>query len=145
MFNKLVQLKDKLGNNIHPKNLIYEMRLTKLENIKDVYSTEEIKTNKVYIDETGKEWSIYRKIFVGTSESGGNWGSFPLNITKLNEITDMRFKCGTSQEMYTSNFYISATYQITFRLGGSNVQYLIGSGYSNLPFKVTVEYTKTTN
>jgi len=103
------------------------------------YSTTEIDTGKKWID--GKK--IYRKVFVGTTGSGGNWSSFPLNITNLNEITDMRFKCGTSYEMYTSNFYASSTYQIIFRLGESNVQYLIGSGYSDLPYKVIIEYTKT--
>lgn len=142
---KYEQLKDIDGNLVDPKNLNYEIRLKKLENMKDVYSSEEVKTNKVLIDESGKEWPIYRKVFEGTTGTGGDWASFPLNITNLNEITDMRFKCGNSGEMYTSNFYVSTTYQIIFRLGSSKVQYLLGSGYSNLIYKVTVEYTKTTN
>ena len=105
------------------------------------YSTDEVNTHKKWID--GKD--IYRKVYIGTSGAGGNWASFPLNITNLNEITDMRFKCGNPVEMYTSNFYVSTTYQIMFRLGVSEVQYLLGSGYSDLPYKVTVEYTKTTD
>lgn len=45
--------------------------------IPEIYSTDEVKTNEIYIDKNGKKWNIYQKMFV-TSEKTFNTGTYEL-------------------------------------------------------------------
>ena len=114
--------------------------------IQDVYSTKEVKTNKVWID--GKP--IYRTVLSGMIFDGNK----NHNIKNIDNIT---FICGTmwsgtKQEEATNVFpintvrvgyidralgvYMSKSY-FAFDKGSS-----IGSGYS---YRIITEYTKTTD
>lgn len=114
--------------------------------MQDVYSTEEVKTNKVWID--GKP--IYRTVLTGMIFDGLK----NHNISNIDNITDVygTLWSGVDQEQGTNVFpintvrvnyadrslgvYISKT-QYGFDKGSS-----IGSGYS---YRIIAEYTKTTD
>lgn len=112
----------------------------------DVYSTEEVKTNKIWIDNK----PIYRKVLSGMIFDGTR----NHNISNIDNITSINgtLWSGTTQEQGTNIFPIN-----TVRVGyptralgvyvnktsyafdkGSD----IGTGFS---YRIIVEYTKTTD
>lgn len=112
----------------------------------DVYSTEEVKTNKIWID--GKP--IYRKILTGTKNAG--WTD--IDISAINYDT-IFINNDTTHFTFTENssnwckgpYYFSNTDFITAQIKISSNQINIGagSGLSNISYKVVLEYTKTTD
>ena len=114
--------------------------------ITDVYSTNEVKTNKVYIDENGIEWPVYRKIVNGTLPSQ-NFTKF-IDMSFANEIIgeDIRIKDGSSTiKMPFVN--LVNDYYLDFYIDSSNNYYIhfSANAYGSKPFKAIIEYTKTTN
>ena len=135
MSKKLVQLKNINNENIDPINLNYETRITNLEN--NVYSTNEVKTKEKWTN--GK--SIYRKTYTGTTPTlTGSWQT--IAITGLSSVMDELVKiegmCGTGNLPR----YSDGGYYIDIQVTSKNYINVMGKGYSNQPFKVTLYYTK---
>ncbi|MBO6243157.1 MAG: hypothetical protein J6O41_01120 [Clostridia bacterium] len=126
---KLIQMKDNDGK-VFPK-------------IYDVYSHNEVKTNKVYIDENGKEWVIYRNIITGTLPTT-NFTTF-ITINNLNEILleDIRVTLtdGNKIKLPFVNL-INNVYCDYYISGNKYMTHFSASTYGNRPFKAILEYTK---
>lgn len=112
---------------------------------KDVYSTEEVKTNKVWID--GKP--IYRKVTTFTALS-----DFNTNISNLNVVVDAKIIIkGSGTEwrnlpwLYAGSTYGDASWAGGFyitRAGRVIIQ--AGSSISNITYgHIVILYTKTTD
>ena len=117
-------------------------------NAKEIYSTSEIKTNKVWIDENGIRHSVYRKVYTrqdGTLQgdytidnrgiistlvsyeiiiknSSGNW------VSPSYFAPDNFYGCGVKHDAQTNNLVFSV-------LGGNTI----------INTRITYEYTKTTD
>ena len=110
--------------------------------VEDVYSTDEVKTNKIWID--GKP--IYRKVVTGTINATGNnqvilTGNIDSLIDYSGYINDPaeNLKLIIGKSTYTDGGS-SRIIQI------SNSLYMgYANNYHNLSFYAVVEYTKTTN
>ena len=135
--SKLVQLKDSEGN-IYPK-------------IRDVYSYSEIKTNKIYIDENGKEWNIYRKRKKSGYLLNNDTSIINMGVSNIKKIIDFK--------IIASNDNGSMVFKIPF-IGTDNMfnNGKIGTRiYNNEIYirptfdarsyfvDITLEYTKTSN
>lgn len=138
---KLVQLTNKDNENMDPINLNYEKRLIKLEN--DVYSTEEVKTNRKWID--GKP--IYRKIIAYTGERlEAGRHTIKHNISNIGSYRAII----SSSFMYNGDMWTGVTstnnYAGAISFNSTEVA-LIVAGWDKLfsPVYVTLEYTKTTD
>lgn len=103
----------------------------------DVYSTSEVKTNKVWIDGS----PIYRKVISKADVSSSNitipHGISNLGITFLPEVTVTKGE-GISYFPYNSN------YDFKIEKVDTNYVYVSGnSGFTNWTIYITLEYTKT--
>jgi len=109
----------------------------------DVYSEEEKKINKVWID--GKP--IYRKVIKFTNGLNTGVNSFQHNIPSIDSITNVQLlmKFGTS-------FYINSAYESTANFlslcaaSTTDIFIAVGSGWGNSfkqGFTIIMEYTKT--
>lgn len=105
--------------------------------IKDIYSTNEIKTNKIW---DGKP--VYRKVF----NRGASLASFNHNIPNIKNIwinNDLTFRIHNSGNHISLNASRSGTYcyvnqtTVTFNNGDTSI--------SPSQVFVTLEYTKTTD
>ena len=112
-------------------------------NIKDVYSTDEVKTNKVWID--GKP--IYRKVFYSATnwENNAVIGSIPnfdtiviiMNVSRFASSDVSNYQNYGNDGQNWSMAYVSTV--------NNDVIVQRGGGFlNNLPSSVIVEYTKTT-
>lgn len=114
---------------------------------KDVYSTSEVKTNKVYIDENDKECPVYRKIFRGNKVSGTDL-NFPA-INNIKEITELYgvLISNSASNRYHIPYYANSSIFINVECSSTGVIKVESgtSGYSNGTVKITIEYTKTTD
>lgn len=121
---------------------------SEIQSIKDaeVYSTSEVKTNKVWID--GKP--IYKKVLVGGSVSGGSGIIISTNTNNIDTmLTTTGFGLNSggswwplnrSHETtfnYQSGFYYNKTYNRFEVNSGTN------AGYTKV--YIIMEYTKTTD
>lgn len=115
------------------------------EAIEDVYSTTEIKTNKVWTD--GKP--IYRKIFNVGALPNINTKAIDLDITNLDYATNLYGTCKRDSDSaflplpYLHPANLSEQIALYLRLG----QIIITTGQDRSAFSgyVTLEYTKTTD
>lgn len=108
---------------------------------KDVYSIEEVKTNKVWVDDNDKEWPIYRKTFVfgeAILVLVGEW----VNII---EISSLNLKGLIDIKLLDRN---DLAWTGTLSKIQSNYLQLAGIGRDNTSWYVKtliLEYTKTTD
>lgn len=108
---------------------------------KDVYSTIETKTNKVWIDNK----PIYRKTYTGNAAK-----STGVNIEQLTFVDNLVNCYGWAESNYDWTWAIpnSGDYQIQarFRRTDSQLQLYFGTNFSSSnTFVFTIEYTKTTD
>ena len=115
-------------NNLH-SIITYEIDLK----VKDVYSTSEIITNKVYVDSNNVEHPIYRKIIELKNVPRG-YSVYPHNINNLGDITDVygRFKDSNTQNPVSK---VVADNITTYGIGvldinATDFHTLLGSGVS---------------
>lgn len=99
---------------------------------KDVYSTTETKTNKVWID--GKP--IYRKVFntgisFGTSNQWENTGAVFSNLSTLISVFALRNN-------------ITVVYQFSYAMNGNDLTAITSVPLGSPVDTIIVEYTKTT-
>ena len=113
--------------------------------IKDVYSTTEVKTNKVWINNK----PIYRRIFRLTSPSStGQWTDYTHDIANIDEFTDciVNIKLPDVGHQYFADFYQDSGYYFNFvpklTMFSARVGYY---KYTNKTMTIIVEYTKTTD
>lgn len=121
---------------------------TELTNVinAEVYSTNEVKTNKVWID--GKP--IYRKVLTGTKNAG--WTDISISAINYdtifinNDATHFTFT-ENSSNWCKGPYYFSGTDFITaqIKINSNQINIGAGSGLSNISYKVVLEYTKTTD
>ena len=114
---------------------------------KDVYSSAEVKTNKVYIDSNDYEWPIYRKFFTGNAAQNA--------VVSLATISDLKFITsikGTAQSNYNWTWNIPngspSGYEVQVRMQTSTkeIQMTFGDYFRTAnTFWCTIEYTKTTD
>ena len=131
-------------NNLH-SIITYEIDLK----VKDVYSTSEIITNKVYVDSNNVEHLIYRKIIELKNVPRG-YSVYRHNINNLGDITDVygRFKDSNTQNPVSK---VVADNITTYGIGvldinATDFHTLLGSGVSTTnTMRVVFEYTKTTD
>ena len=109
----------------------------------EVYSTSEVKTNKVWIDDK----PIYRKVITGTTSStnGSTWNYVNLNTPNINEILPMTtIKYGPSEnEINIGN--VNDSYGFQYRILYKNQLMYRQYGYKNIPYTLLLVYTKTTD
>ena len=131
-------------NNLH-SIITYEIDLK----VKDVYSTSEIITNKVYVDSNNVEHPIYRKIIELKNVPRG-YSVYHHNINNLGDITDVygRFKDSNTQNPVSK---VVADNITTYGIGvldinATDFHTLLGSGVPTTnTMRVVFEYTKTTD
>lgn len=110
---------------------------------KTVYSTNEIKTNKVWID--GKP--IYRKVYTGNAVKSGK----VILEDDISFIDTIINAYGTAKSQYGWNWIIpnfSSGYEVLVRMSDDtdDLQIYFGSNYTTSQiYKAVVEYTKTTD
>lgn len=121
---------------------------TELTNVinAEVYSTNEVKTNKIWIN--GKP--IYRKIITGTKSSG--WTDISLSNINYDTIyingAETYFTYINSSTKFSKNtFYFSPTDFLVAQIQTNNKKINIGAGtdLSNINYYIVLEYTKTTD
>ena len=107
--------------------------------VQDVYSTNEIKTNKVWID--GK--TIYRKTFsISTSGANATW-STNLSSVNCDNVIKVFGIAGTSN---LKTAILSDTQAVVFRPSSKAVEiYFNNPGTDAMTGYITIEYTKTTD
>lgn len=111
-------------------------------NYKDVYSTSEVKTNKVWID--GKP--IYRKVFTELSLSlngDGNWHDFvdaPQNLENIVQGWFMR-----SESAYDHHGLVNPVNALSLNEVNNKIAYATKFGWTTQMTGLVLEYTKTTD
>lgn len=118
------------------------------EGLQDIYSTSEVKTNKIWID--GKP--IYRKTFT-TTNLPGNATTTIGSISNLDTVIDINgiipLELGASTKQYITLNHIRKTnleWAFAPMVTGNDIQIIRGSyGTVSGTVYVTVEYTKTTD
>lgn len=111
--------------------------------VEDVYSTSEVKTNKVWIDDK----PIYRKIVPITdngtyNESGKRFTWTNSNINNLSQVTDLFCVINYSNRALTSSSNEVDIYYLTDK----RLQFAVSTNYTaGSSGYVIIEYTKTTD
>lgn len=116
------------------------------EEAKDVYSTSEVKTNKVWID--GKP--IYRKVVNFGRLPNSNNQTVAHNISNIDVITNIY---GTSHVYNLSEYYPmplqyrgnDSAYNAEIVVDKTNIKISTDKDRSNYEAIITIEYTKTTD
>lgn len=102
--------------------------------IKDIYSTKEVKTNKIWFD--GKP--IYRKSFQFTTANNTSWNLIENN--NYDYVTDI------NGEVFANEHYIGITKHINFYRLNGNLYYQNQTTFSQgKQITFWIEYTKTTD
>lgn len=109
----------------------------------EVYSTSEVKTNKVWIDNK----PIYRKVLSGTLPTGAGGNSFSISNSEIISVNG--FVKSTYGPWWSINNYFSEQrYNINCRLkeNRNEINLECGAFYNtNSKYFLIVEYTKTTD
>lgn len=124
---------------------IYKVTANNMNEIKTVvnglvdsttYDTNEIAVG-AWID--GK--TIYKKTFTGSLPTITQSWTTLINVSSLNisNLIDIEGMCGTGKLPR----YSSSSYYIDIQLTGNGNIQVMGLGYSNQPYKITLYYTKT--
>lgn len=116
-----------------------------IDEIKDaeIYSTDEVKTNKVWID--GKP--IYRKVFTINVTSNDDL-RYNHNLTDLDKywINQENSFIFNNDESLSINYYYSSSDWSRVWINGTQIRIRIGaSNFGNRIAYIVVEYTKTTD
>lgn len=134
-------INDKLTKELQEQIAENEEEITKIKN-GEVYSTNEVKTNKTWID--GKP--IYKKVF-NTNIDTSTVGWKEVGTLEFDEIVNSSFICTTTNEptrIRTNNTYCNLSFY-------NNKCYIAGTGAWDstenklMLKKIIVEYTKQTN
>lgn len=109
----------------------------------ETYSTDEVKTDKIYVDENDVSHEVYRKRFVGTKRSSNlTLGTLPNDADIIVEYKGTFIDSNDNKKpipyYFSSNIWIS--YEINS--GGEIIVYGASSAYSEGTVSVTLEYTK---
>lgn len=116
----------------------------------DVYSSEEVKTNKVWVDENGKKWPVYRKKINLTGIIGNivNGATIPCEIPNIKEVThqEYNYMYGTRVLNFPLVEVSGNTLSVSYDTDTQTL-YFVGAGSwgGHRPFTATFEYTKTTD
>ena len=123
-------------------NNLNEMQNIINNNIIDIYSTDEVKTNMVWIDNK----PVYRKVIEGLQLPNTNVSSYNTNVSNIDKVTKLYGFCsnnlflnGSRPEDTTAE--IGAWYDPT----QEKIKISTGKDRSNLTATVIIEYTKTTD
>ena len=135
---------NQIQNNIENAIIEVDDKVKEINN-KNIYSTEEIKTNKIWIDD--------KPIYKITIERSISTGSSQLKISNLNieTLVDYNAICRrnsvNSNEDYEKPYYFSETdyYRIFFRKTTNTIETRLQNTYTNNIERITLEYTKTTD
>lgn len=110
----------------------------------EYYSTNEVKTNKVWID--GKP--IYRKVITFTTdEVSGSWKNYSTGVSNLDKMISIQATIERANYVNSvpyeenANGYIYMTYVKSSRA----LTCKVGSDLTSLPVVAIIEYTKTTD
>lgn len=109
----------------------------------DTYSTEEVKTNKVWID--GKQ--IYRKVLTGTLPTGSGENVFTIPNAKIINFNGI-IKATYDQWWTIPTIYSNDGYRIYTYISGDRTQLKVDcGGYfdTNSQYEIIIYYTKTTD
>lgn len=111
----------------------------------DVYSTEEVKTNEVWIDASGKKWPVYKKVFLATKGNENLEIPFPDNYNLITDIDVILTDVDNNVKKIPH--YFSNEIWNDMEIGASKKIMIYGStsNYAKGQVRVTVKYTKTTN
>ena len=114
---------------------LYDL-VQQINNKKDVYSTEETLTNKLYLNKP-----VYRRVFTGKNKD------FDIDIPNIDELVDLYGKryasygqywpipCYHTEAGYCNGYYIEKT--------SKRIHIWCGGFYTNnSDYSITVEYTK---
>lgn len=110
---------------------------------KDIYSTTETKTNKVWID--GKP--IYRKVIVKTITRSGN-NIFSLSSVGLENIDKyVTLKSISNGDPINEDYYTTNADLLRTLINHNGLYIQLGTSYPSVPCLIytIVEYTKTTD
>lgn len=112
--------------------------------VKDVYSTDEVKTNKIWID--GKP--IYRKVITFTTGNSAGDINIAHNINNAEMFTNVyafTYRDNDGEERILPNLYkdMQSMYTIVvYSINRTNVQISYGSMRINMNGYIILEYTK---
>ena len=110
--------------------------------IKDVYSTSEVKTNKVWIDNK----PIYRKCITGTTPSTSTYGTVSVGITNLETMTEMTGVMDRGDGYAVPMPLNTPEFDCAYRFSsGAFITHPVANSYMDCPYRVIFEYTKTTD
>lgn len=126
--------------------IVVNNNATELTNVinAEVYSTNEVKTNKVWID--GKP--IYRKVIESNfTTSTGNTINYATSSLNLNMETLVGLRSVSQSNPKQENYFESSNDQIRSYFDNTNLIVKIGGSYPTKPCTVytIIEYTKTTD
>lgn len=111
----------------------------------DVYSTDEVKTNKIWID--GK--SIYRKVIKFTQGLNGGVNAITHNVANIDSIVDVNMLLKFNTTVYFNSAFESTSAYISLSGATPETLYIgVGSNWGNSfkqGFTIIMEYTKTTD
>ena len=109
----------------------------------DVYSTSEIKTNKIWIDNK----PIYRKVIVGTTPLPAPAPSLAHNISNIGDYrsyADVRFVHKHNGNSYTNTIASSSAFISTDAITSSTITFNVADNWNEVFIPIiTLEYTKT--
>lgn len=112
--------------------------------LEDVYSTNEVKTNKVW--KNGKR--IYRKVFefAGTSFNNHGTTQFNLSVSNVENITNFSITFKHGDNIENGNYYQSSTDRIRTWIYRNtyNIDCYVNEEQNNNNLTLELEYTKTT-
>ena len=110
----------------------------------ETYSTDETKTNKVWID--GKP--IYRKIISFTTTSGSSSKTLSDYIPNYNKIISIEgFTTSSASAITPLSYYVSASDYSNYYIDSSQgkIWFRCGTNYGFGAVEMIIEYTKTTD
>lgn len=113
------------------------------DSIQDIYSTDEVKTNKVYVDGNGVEHDVYRKVIRGTKGNDDlDLGIVSNDLTRVTETKGILID--TSNNKKALPYFYSTTIWLSYEINSLKKLVLYGatSQYSKGDVEITVEYTK---
>ena len=114
--------------------------------ISDIYSTSEIKTNKIWINSK----AIYRKVVDIGSLPNDSYKSVDHNIENIDELVNVRAIAVTSGGYYFNIPFVGtptifSNTQIALRANTTHIQISSTTDTSNYTGYAILEYTKTTD
>lgn len=142
--NDLEQLTNNIGSLSNLKTDAKTNIISAINEIaEDVYSTQEIKTNKIYVDANGNRYNVYRKKLFVTSPSGrGSW----IAIASLNFVNKLTFMDGWLYGKDGRQLPINhsePSFQISTTFKKPNIEMQVWhDNWINRTVEIDIEYTK---